>query len=141
MRKMSREEAVEFLMFGTRAGKLATASPSGAPSLAPLWFTVDGDDVVFSTGRESLKGRHLTANPRAALTVDSDEFPYAYVTVRGPVVLTDDPDELLEWNTRLAERYVPEGRAEEYGRRNSSPHMLVCRLRLQRISAFAEIAS
>lgn len=128
-------------MFGTRAGKLATASPSGAPSVAPLWFTVDGDDVVFSTGRDSLKGRHLTANPRAALTVDSDEFPYAYATVRGPVVLTDDPDELLEWNTRLAERYVPEGRAEEYGRRNSSPDMLVCRLRLQRVSAWAEIAS
>ncbi len=126
-------------MTGTRAGKLATASSSGAPGLAPLWFTVDGDDVVFSTGRDSLKGRHLAANPRAALTVDSDEFPYAYVTVRGPVTLTGD--DLLEWNTRLAERYVPEGRAEEYGKRNSSPDMMVCRLRLQRISAWAEIAS
>jgi hypothetical protein len=52
---MSREEAIEFLMTGTRAGKLATASSSGAPGLAPLWFTVDGDDVVFSTGRDSLK--------------------------------------------------------------------------------------
>jgi hypothetical protein len=37
--------------------------------------------------------------------------------------------------------YVPEGRAEEYGKRNSSPDMTVCRLRLQRISAWAEIAS
>jgi hypothetical protein len=63
------------------------------------------------------------------------------VTVRGPVTLTDDPDDLLDWNTRLAERYVPEGRAEEYGKRNSSPDMMVCRLRLQRISALAEIAS
>lgn len=141
MREMSREEAIEFLMTGTRAGKLATASSSGAPGLAPLWFTVDGDDVVFSTGRDSLKGRHLAANPRAALTVDSDVFPYAYVTVRGPVTLTDDPDELLDWNTRLAERYVPEGRAEEYGKRNSSPDMMVCRLRLQRVSAWAEIAA
>jgi len=141
MREMSRAEAIEFLMTGTRAGKLATASPSGAPSIAPLWFTVDGDDVVFSTGRGSLKGRHLAANPRAALTVDSDEFPYAYVTVRGPVDLTDDPEDVLEWNTRLAERYVPESRAEEYGRRNSSADMVLCRLRLQRISAWAEIAS
>jgi len=141
MREMPREEAIEFLMTGTRAGKLATASSSGAPGLAPLWFTVDGDDVVFSTGRDSLKGRHLAANPRAALTVDSDVFPYAYVTVRGPVTMTDDPDELLDWNTRLAERYVPEGRAGEYGKRNSSPDMVVCRLRLQRISAWAEIAS
>ena len=128
-------------MTGTRAGKLATASPSGAPSVAPLWFTVDGDDAVFSTGRDSIKGRHLAANPRAALTVDSDEFPYAYVSVRGPVTMTDDPDDLLEWNARLAERYVPEGRAEEYGKRNSGPDMLVCRLRLQRVSAWAEIAS
>lgn len=141
MREMSREEAIKFLMTGTRPGKLATASPSGAPSVAPLWFTVDGDDVVFSTGRDSLKGRHLAVNPRAALTVDSDEFPYSYVTVRGPVTLTEDPDDVLEWNTRLAERYVPEGRAKEYGERNSSPDMLVCRLHLRRISAWADIAS
>lgn len=141
MREMSRAEAIDFLLAGTRAGKLATASTSGSPSVTPLWFTVDGGDVVFSTGRDSLKGRHLAANPRAALTVDSDEFPYAYVTVRGPVTLTEDPDDVLTWNTRLAERYVPQGKAEEYGRRNSGPGMMVCRVSLRRISAWAEIAS
>ena len=73
--------------------------------------------------------------------MDGDEFPYAYVTARGPVALTDDPDELLEWNTRLAERYVPAGRAEKYGKRNSGPDMMLCRLRLRRVSAWAEIAS
>lgn len=140
MHKMSEQQAVEFLKAGTRAGKLATASPTGAPSVAPVWFLVEDDDIVFSTGRSSLKGRHLLANPRAVLTVDSDKFPYGYATVRGPVHLEESADDLLEWNTRLAERYVPSDKAAEYGRRNSDPEMLLCRLRMERISGFADIA-
>jgi hypothetical protein len=40
MRTMSRGEAMAFLAEGTRTGKLATASPTGAPHVAPLWFVV-----------------------------------------------------------------------------------------------------
>jgi PPOX class probable F420-dependent enzyme len=137
---MTRQQAIDFLLAGTRTGKLATASPSGAPHVAPVWFTVDGDDIVFTTGRGSLKGRHLTANPRAMLTVDSEEFPFAFVSVRGEVVVEESPDDLLAWNTRLAERYVPAGQAEDYGRRNSGPDILFCRLRMERLVGSADIA-
>ncbi|MEQ0558447.1 PPOX class F420-dependent oxidoreductase [Amycolatopsis sp. NEAU-NG30] len=138
---MSRYQAIEFLTTGTRTGKLATASASGAPNVAPVWFTVDGDDVVFTTGRTSSKGRHLLANPRAALSVDSEEFPYSFVVVRGPVHVDDEADDLLAWNTRLAERYVPPGRAEEYGRRNTGTDIMLCRLRMEHVSAWSDIAS
>lgn len=140
MQVMTRQQAIEFLTTGTRTGRLATASPTGAPHVAPLWFLIDGDHAVFATGRDSLKGRHLQANPRAALTVDTNEYPYSYVTVRGPVHLTYDAPDLLAWNTRLAERYVPPGRAPEYGHRNTTPDMLLCRLHLERITGHADIA-
>ncbi|MEV0196882.1 PPOX class F420-dependent oxidoreductase [Nonomuraea sp. NPDC050691] len=137
---MSRQEAIDFLVAGTRTGKLATASSSGAPHVAPLWFVLDGDDLVFTTGRGSVKGRHLRANPRAALTVDREEFPYAFVTVRGPVRVEQAPDDLLAWTTRLAERYVPSGQAEEYGRRNLGPTELLCRLGMERIIGIDGVA-
>jgi PPOX class probable F420-dependent enzyme len=137
---MDRAEAMEFLAAGTRTGKLATASPSGAPHVAPIWFVVDGEDLVFTTNMETVKGRHLRANPRGALTVDRSEFPYDFVVVRGPIDVVERAPDLLEWATRIAERYVPAGRAEDYGKRNAVPDELLCRLRVERIVGQKDIA-
>ncbi|MCW2643045.1 MAG: F420-dependent enzyme [Dactylosporangium sp.] len=131
---------MEFLGVGTRTGKLATASRSGAPHVAPIWFVVDGGDLVFTTGEDTVKGRHLRANPRAALTVDVDQYPYDFVVVRGPVGIEPAAPDLLDWATRIAERYVPEGQAPEYGRRNAVPDELLCRLHIERITGARDIA-
>ena len=90
MGSMTTGQAMAFLADGTRTGKLATASRTGAVSVAPIWFVVDGSDLVFTTWHESLKARHLAQNPRAALTVDVSEFPFAFVVVRGPVRIDVD---------------------------------------------------
>jgi PPOX class probable F420-dependent enzyme len=140
MGTMTREEALGFLTTGTRTGKLATASAVGAPHVAPVWFVLDGEELVFTTHNTSLKGRHLKANPRAALTVDIDEYPYSFVAVRGAVALSVEPDELLAWATKIAERYVPTGRAQEYGRRNGIEGELLCRLKLERVVGASGVA-
>jgi PPOX class probable F420-dependent enzyme len=140
MGTMTRDEALSFLAAGTRTGKLATASDSGAPHVTPVWFVLDGDELVFTTYGTSVKARHLKANPRASLAVDVSEYPYDFVVVRGPVTLSTEPEELLAWATRIAERYVPAGRAEEYGRRNGSEGELLCRLKLERVIGAADIA-
>ena len=120
MRDMDAAEARAFLASGARTAKIATASRKGRPHVAPVWFIVDGDDIVFITTATSAKGRHLHANPRAALTVEDDAFPYAFVVARGPVTLDDEPPDRLEWATRIASRYVPE-RAGDFGARNDAP--------------------
>jgi PPOX class probable F420-dependent enzyme len=137
---MSRAEAIKFLAEGTRTGRLATASPTGSPHVAPVWFLVDGDDLVFTTAHDTIKGRHLRANPRAALTADVDVFPYSFVVVRGPVAVEEHAADLLMWATRIAERYVPAGQAEAYGRRNAVPEEMLCRLHIDRIAGQADIA-
>lgn len=140
MAQMSKDEALAFLAEGTRTGRLATASPTGEPHVAPIWFLVDGEDLVFTTWHESLKARQLRRNPRAALTVDVDRFPYGFVVVRGPVTVDEQPSDVLEWATRIAARYVPDGRAEEYGKRNSVPGEFLCRLHIARLTGVADIA-
>ena len=140
MHSMSRAEAVAFLSAGTRTGKLATASPDGRPHVAPVWFLVDGDDLVFTTGEGTAKGRHLRANPRASLTVDDQAFPYSFVVVSGPVSLDPDPPDRLDWTTRLAARYVPAGMAAEYGERNDADGELLVRLHMAKVVGQAEIA-
>jgi PPOX class probable F420-dependent enzyme len=140
MAMMSRDEALAFLAEGTRTGKLATASSRGAVSVVPVWFLVDGDDLVFTTTQGTLKARNLEQNPRAALAVDVSEFPFEFVTVRGPVSIDRSAPDLVEWATRLAARYVPEGRAEEFGRRNGVAGEWLCRLRAERVVGQHDVA-
>jgi PPOX class probable F420-dependent enzyme len=139
MPQMTREEAFAFLGFGTRTGKLATSGPGG-PHVAPVWFVVAGDDIVFTTAESSVKGRNLRADPRAALSVDLEIFPYSFVVVRGRVWLAPSPPEMLEWSTRIAARYVPADKATWYGERNAVPGEYLCRLHVDRLVAESDIA-
>lgn len=136
---MDAAEARAFLATGARTAKIATASPKGKPHVAPVWFVVDGDDLVFITTATSIKGRHLRANPRAAASVDDDSFPFGFVVVRGHVTLDDDAPDRLEWATRIASRYVPD-RAGEFGARNDAPGETLVRLHLERVFGQAELA-
>ncbi|MFG2168942.1 PPOX class F420-dependent oxidoreductase [Micromonospora chersina] len=138
--RMSDEQWQAFVTAGTRTGKLATVRADGSPHVAPIWFVLDGDDLIFNTGRSSVKGRNLIRDPRAALSVDEEHAPYAFVTVRGTVTISEDPAESLPWSTRIAARYMGAERAEEYGRRNAVPGELLVRLRAEQVVAFSGIA-
>jgi PPOX class probable F420-dependent enzyme len=124
----------------THPGKLATVTRDGSPTIVPIWFLLDGDDLVFNTGSGSAKAQHFRRDPRAALCVDQVEYPYGYVLVRGTVTWDEAAPDLADWATRIAERYVPAGRAREYGERNAVPGEWLCRLRIERIAGEIDVA-
>jgi nitroimidazol reductase NimA-like FMN-containing flavoprotein (pyridoxamine 5'-phosphate oxidase superfamily) len=45
---------------------------NGRPHVMPVWFVLDGEQLVFTTGAVSVKGRNLRRDPRIALLVDDD---------------------------------------------------------------------
>ena len=137
---MTSEEISAFLSHGTRTAKLATSGPSGQPHVMPVWFALDGEDVLFTTWGASAKGRNLRRDPRAAIVVDDEVAPFAFVHIRGHVTLSEDLDELLRFATAIAARYMGVDRAEEFGRRNAVPGELLVRLRPERVIATADVA-
>ncbi|AKG41495.1 PPOX class F420-dependent oxidoreductase [Streptomyces sp. JH002] len=137
---MTADEWRTFLSAGTRTGKLSTVSEDGGPHVAPVWFLVDGDDIVFNTGKGTVKGRNLAREGRAALCVDDERPPFSFAVVRGRVSLSEEPGQLREWATRIAERYMGADRAKEYGERNGVPGELLVRLRVEHVSAVADLA-
>jgi PPOX class probable F420-dependent enzyme len=106
-----------------------------------VWFTLDGDDVVFTTNESTVKGRNLRRTGRALVVVDESTPPYDFVTVDGPGgEISEDLDELLRWATVLGGRYMGADRAAEFGRRNAVRGELLVRLRPQKIVAMAGIS-
>jgi PPOX class probable F420-dependent enzyme len=139
-RTMTPDEIHGFLSHGTRTAKLATSGPGGGPHVMPVWFVLEGEELVFTTWGESVKGRNLRRNPRAAVIVDEEVAPYAFVHIRGQATLSEDIKELLRFATEIAGRYMGPDRAGEFGPRNAVPGELLVRLRPERVIAEAEVA-
>jgi PPOX class probable F420-dependent enzyme len=137
---MSDQERRAFLSEGTRTGKLATTRKNGAPHVAPIWFVLDGDDVIFTTGESTVKGKTILRDGRVALCVDDDRPPFSYVLIEGIANVSRDPDDLLHWAIRLGARYMGEEQAEQFGRRNAVPTELLVRVTPTKMLAEAGIA-
>ena len=141
MAQMTDAEWREFVTAGTRTGKLAVTRQDGRAHVTPVWFVLDGDDVVLTTYGSTVKGRALRRDPRAAMCVDDQQPPYSFVIIEGTVKISEDAAELRHWATELGRRYMGPGRAEEYGARNGVPRELLVRLRAAKVIAERNISA
>ena len=123
-----------------RTAKLAVVRADGSPHVAPVWVDLDGDQIVFMTAADTIKGKALLRDPRVSLCWDDERPPFSFVTIAGTATTLDDPDELLAWGTRIGGRYMGADRAVEYGQRNAVPPEMVVRVTPTRIVAKVAIA-
>jgi PPOX class probable F420-dependent enzyme len=141
MATMTREQWHEFVMAGTRTGKLGVTRPDGRPHVTPIWFVLDGDDIILNTGADTVKGRAHRRDPRVSLAVDDQEPPYSFVIVEGTAELSEDPAEVKRWAAVIGGRYMGASRAQEFGERNGVPGELLVRIRPGKVIAERDIAS
>jgi PPOX class probable F420-dependent enzyme len=141
MKIMSDTEWRAFVSAGTRTLKVATVRADGSPHVVPVWFVLDGDDIVFNTGVESLKGRALRRDPRVSMCVDDQAPYYSFVMLDGVATLSEDLGELLPWSVRIGLRYMGDERGEEVGKRNAVAGEYLVRVRINKVVAQADVAA
>ncbi|MFF3343003.1 PPOX class F420-dependent oxidoreductase [Streptomyces flavidovirens] len=129
-----------FITHGTRTGKLSTVRADGRPRVTPVWFLLDGDDIVLTTEKNGVKGRNLARDGRFALCVDQDRPPYAFVLLQGRAEISEDSDGTLHWGGLLGARFMGNDCAEEYAARNGGHGNLLVRGRIDKVIAFDGIA-
>ncbi len=140
MHEMTDQERRDFLSHGTRTAKLATVRPDGRAHIAPVWFVLDGDVLVLTTGANTVKGRAIRRDPRVSLLVDDETPPFAHVLIEGTAEVSEDLDDMLDWATRIGSRYMGAEQAEAFGRRNAVPGELLVRVTPTKMLARAGIA-
>lgn len=128
MPSMSPEEIHAFLTEAPRTAKLGCVRADGRPHVAPVWFALDGEELVFTTGRDTVKGRAIRRDPRVCLCVDDDRPPFGYAVVQGAARLVEDMEALREWAGHLGARYLGEDAREEMAKRNGVPGELLIRV-------------
>ena len=86
MKSMTPDEWREFLLFGTRTAKVATVRPNGSPHVAPVWFVLDGNELVFTTNKNSVKEKNLLRDPHVMVSTDDEKPPFSFVLVDGAAI-------------------------------------------------------
>jgi PPOX class probable F420-dependent enzyme len=129
-----------FLLERPRTAKLATVRADGRPHVAPVWFDLDGDELVFTTWHTTVKAANIRRDGRVSLCVDDETPPFAFVLLEGLARLDDDPAQLRYWATRIAGRYMGAHEAERYGARNSVAGELLVRVTPSKIIAQDDVA-
>jgi PPOX class probable F420-dependent enzyme len=140
MKKMTPEEYRAFLLERPRTAKLATVRADGRPHVAPIWFDLDGDMLVFTTWHTTVKAANLRRDSRVCLCIDDDTPPYAFVLIEGTAAISEDPGDLRRWATSIAGRYMGADKAEAYGTRNGVAGELLVRVTPTQVVAKTNIS-
>lgn len=141
MQKMTADEYKHFLLDTPRTAKLASVRATGQAHVAPIWFDLDGDVIVFTTWHTTVKAANLHHDPRVCICIDDDKPPYAFAIIEGTAVFANPtPEERLYWATRLARRYMGDELADSYGKRNGVEGELLVRVTPVKINAQKGIA-
>jgi PPOX class probable F420-dependent enzyme len=91
-----------------RYAVVATLNADGSIQQTVVWYMLEGDEIRFSLGAESVKARNLRRTPTIAITVEDRQ---RYLTLSGEAAVEPaDP----EFRRRLAARYVGPERLEEW---------------------------
>ncbi len=101
---MTDEERETFLA-DLHVGVISIADGSLGPLTLPIWYQFQDGQVVIITDSTSKKARLITECGRFTLCAQTEEAPYKYVSVEGPVTETRPAD--LESDLRpMARRYL-----------------------------------
>lgn len=95
--------------------RLAYSAKDGSPRVIPIGYTWNGEVFVMGSPVNSPKVEALAANPKVALTIDTDSFPPHVLLVRGEAaieVVDGVPDEFVDASRRfVGEAGMPEWEA------------------------------
>jgi hypothetical protein len=70
-----------------------------------MWFTWNGQELVFGAAGTSPKIKALQTNPQVAVTIDTNTSPYQILTIRGRANIETVPGAVPEY-TESALRYM-----------------------------------
>jgi len=124
------EAAREFLKKPLVA-RLAVNGPDGYPHVVPLWFMLDGDDVIMISVEQTAKIRYLRADGRAAVVVGGGPDDGGGYLIKGDVTVSDDAGGV--WTRALTFRYEDPEQAARDVEAWSDLDMRVLRLKPVRV--------
>ncbi len=98
---------------------------AGPPHMSPVYYAMDGEDILMSTTASRFKARAVRKNEDVSLCVLAEEFPFPYLLVygKGSIEESGAADLMMKIGEKMTGNPVPEAarpaveqRAKDEGR-------------------------
>ncbi len=98
------DPVAQTLLRSTNPARLAYVWRDGTPRVVPIWFQWTGQEIVIGTPSKAPKVKVLRNNSPVALTIDSNNWPYKVLEIRGKIQVQTVQGVVPEY-AAAAERY------------------------------------
>ncbi|MCK6577094.1 MAG: pyridoxamine 5'-phosphate oxidase family protein [Anaerolineae bacterium] len=117
--------------------RLSVIDSNGYPHTVPLWFDVDGNDIVIISDRKTRKVDYIKANSKASVCIGGGETAENTVgpgyLFKGECLIEEDPG--FAWLRRMTLRYEQGEQAEkDIELWRTTLDMMVIRFKIAKIS-------
>lgn len=98
------EHARQFLQKALIA-RFSTIDSDGYPHTVPVWYMLDGDDIVMISVESTRKMGYIRANPKGAITIGGDSQDGGGYLIKGDCSI--EPDPYQAWVKKMSYHYDP----------------------------------
>lgn len=125
-------EEVRAFLSAPRIARLATLDDEGYPHVVPIWYGLEGDDIVFMTDRDTTKSRNAAARSKGAVCIGGGKDDDAGYLLRGDLsVYTDEGHAVM---LRILYHYEDKARADQMAAEWANDDVVVIRLTPRKIT-------
>ncbi|MCI0576003.1 MAG: pyridoxamine 5'-phosphate oxidase family protein [Chloroflexi bacterium] len=111
--------------------RVSTITPAGYPHTVPVWFMLDGDDLIIFGEGSTQKVRHVRANPKGCFAIGGDPPGSPGYLIEGDFTVEEDPDHT--WAGKITRHYEPPQQAEASLAEWKELDLVVLRLKVRRV--------
>jgi PPOX class probable F420-dependent enzyme len=104
------ENARTFLAKSLTA-RMSTVDVEGYPHTVPVWYMLDGDDIVIMGTRTTKKVAHMRRDPKGSVCIGGDSGDGAGYLIKGEWRIEEDPGK--HWQITITRHYEPPDKAEK----------------------------
>ena len=90
--------------------RIALIDANGYPTIIPIWFMLEGDEIYFMSDRDTAKVRLAQANPKGAVTIGGERDGLPGYTLKGEFTVEETGH---YWMEKITRHYETKERADQ----------------------------
>lgn len=115
-----------------RVARVCTLGADGYPHVVPMYFMLQGDDIIFGSDQDERKVRNALAYPKGAVVIGGEPATdKAGYMIQGDLTVEDDPDHAIL--SKLLRRYESKKEVEQQLAEWAESDTVVIRLKPKRL--------
>ncbi len=111
--------------------RMSVIDPNGYPHTVPVWFGVDGEDLMVISYRKTRKNGYLQTNPKGCISIGGDPAEKPGFMIKGQFFLEEDPDQ--RWLKEVTYHYEPKEIADQHIIEWAQNDMIVLRFKPEKV--------